>query len=196
MNTLPRTLLWIGLGLLVGILLFASRPVARALPEYMTRTGEACATCHVNPAGGGLLTARGALWVAAGKPDQVPPLADEAQVDRSAAEGGDLYVEFGCSGCHGASGEGASGPALNLGELPAERLSAITRDGIGSMPGYRNDVLSDADLATLVRYIQSIGGDAAGTSQDSAAGFTGPVVAACGNDAALDDMSLEACDGN
>ena len=48
-----RNLAWCGLGALVGLLLFGFRPVAYALPEYATRTGEACATCHVNPAGSG-----------------------------------------------------------------------------------------------------------------------------------------------
>lgn len=195
MSASRHSFLWIGLGLLVGILLFASRPSVRALPEYMTRTGEACAACHVNPAGGGLLTARGSLWVAAGKPDQVPPLATEAPSDSSAIEGVDLYVKFGCSGCHGAAGEGASGPALNQGELPAERLSEVTRDGIGSMAGYRNDVLPDADLAALVRYVQAFARGDTGAAQDTA-GLMGPAVAACGNDAVLADMSREACDGN
>ena len=50
-----------------------SNPV-HALPEYAKRTGESCATCHVNPGGGGPRTLRGALWAARGKPDQVPSL--------------------------------------------------------------------------------------------------------------------------
>jgi hypothetical protein len=48
-----RTLAWGGLGALVGLLVFGFRLVAYALPEYATRTGDPCATCHVNPAGGG-----------------------------------------------------------------------------------------------------------------------------------------------
>ncbi|MDP2663050.1 MAG: LPXTG cell wall anchor domain-containing protein [Dehalococcoidia bacterium] len=35
-----------------------------ALPDYATKTGQACATCHVNPAGGGALTARGQAFAA------------------------------------------------------------------------------------------------------------------------------------
>ncbi|MDP2776323.1 MAG: hypothetical protein Q8O48_01665, partial [Anaerolineales bacterium] len=36
-----------------------SQPV-HALPEYAERTDESCATCHVNPGGGGPRTLRGA----------------------------------------------------------------------------------------------------------------------------------------
>ena len=35
-----------------------------ALPDYATKTGQACGVCHVNPAGGGALTARGTAFAA------------------------------------------------------------------------------------------------------------------------------------
>lgn len=35
-----------------------------ALPDYATKTGQACGVCHVNPAGGGALTARGQAFAA------------------------------------------------------------------------------------------------------------------------------------
>jgi hypothetical protein len=54
------------------------------LPEYAARTGQACAVCHVNPAGGGPRTVRGLLWVAQGKPDQVPPLPGSAAEEPAA----------------------------------------------------------------------------------------------------------------
>lgn len=50
-------------------------PVA-GLPDYAVRTGEPCATCHINPAGGGPRTPRGLAWVAAGKPEKVPELVE------------------------------------------------------------------------------------------------------------------------
>ena len=226
MSAYRRTLVWAGVGLIAGALLFAFRQPARALPEYMARTGEACATCHVNPAGGGPLTARGSLWLAEGKPDQVPPLPPnpaaaagnssggrpaqtplapvewpaglpgEAQSSRPASEGPDLYVEFGCSGCHGVSGEGASAPALNRGELPADQLSRITRDGKGSMPGYQAGVLPDADLALLVRYVQAIGRSEVAAQSNDRPKVMEPARERCGNGAGSEDKSVYACDGN
>ncbi len=67
--------------LLAGVVLtiFAVSP-ARALPEYATRTGEPCATCHVSPAGGGLRNVRGQAWVLSGKPATVPSTTEALQV--------------------------------------------------------------------------------------------------------------------
>jgi hypothetical protein len=56
--------------------LFAIIPPARAMPEYATRVGEPCATCHVSPAGGGLRNLRGQAWVASDKPSTVPSTAE------------------------------------------------------------------------------------------------------------------------
>lgn len=196
-----RTLAWVGLGAVVGLLLFGFNPVAHALPEYATRTGEPCATCHVNPAGGGARTLRGSLWVVAGKPDQVPPLpggevaasggAPGAASD-AASTGQALYARFGCAGCHGESGEGGAGPALNGHELPAARLSDVIRNGRGTMLAFKADTLSDADLVALVAYVQAIGrGEVRAGAQDgprliapaqavcSAAGAA-PAVGSCG----------------
>lgn len=196
MSAYRRSLLWLGLGVLVGVLLFASRPSVRALPEYMTRTGEACATCHVNPAGGGPLTARGSLWIATGKPDQVPQVPGGDESPRPTADGENLYDQFGCSGCHGPVGEGASGPALNQAELPAGQLRQVTRDGKGNMPGYRTDVMPDADLAALVQYLQAIGRGEMPAQPNGKVEAMEPVRATCGNGAMLDGWLLHACDGN
>ncbi len=37
---------------------------ALALPAYASATGQPCSTCHVNPAGGGTLTAKGQAFAA------------------------------------------------------------------------------------------------------------------------------------
>jgi len=47
---------------------------ALALPEYATKTGEPCGTCHNSAAGGGLRTPRGQAWVAGERPVAVPML--------------------------------------------------------------------------------------------------------------------------
>lgn len=67
--------------LLAGVILiiFAVAP-ARAMPEYATRTGEPCATCHVSPAGGGLRNVRGQAWVLSGKPATVPSTTEALQI--------------------------------------------------------------------------------------------------------------------
>lgn len=56
------------------VVLFATLVAgAGALPSYATSTGEPCATCHVNPAGGGTLTAAGQTFKNTGQLPTTPP---------------------------------------------------------------------------------------------------------------------------
>lgn len=88
---------------LVALLLPAS---GMALPNYSTATGQACAACHVNPAGGGALTANGQAFAAIlthgadpvaawSQVTQAAPAATAApaaaQGPESIAKGGRLY---------------------------------------------------------------------------------------------------------
>jgi mono/diheme cytochrome c family protein len=162
MKRLLRTLAFMGAGGLIGLLLFSAFPVAHALPEYATRTGEPCSTCHVNPAGGGPRTVRGNLWVAAGKPDKVPPLPGEQPATAAAGAAGALddstiYQKSGCAACHGVAGEGGVGPALTGAQWAPDQVTSIVRNGKGTMPGAKSTALSDADLAAIVRFVQAIG---------------------------------------
>jgi mono/diheme cytochrome c family protein len=154
-----RSVVWISLGVAIGVLVFAAQRPAHALPEYAARTGQQCTTCHVNPAGGGPRTLRGLLWLAAGRPDEVPPLpgAAEAEPGEEALNGATLYQDFSCAGCHGPGGEGGVGPALNQRELPADKIVEVTRNGQGIMTGYRPDVVSDAQLEAIVEFVQALG---------------------------------------
>lgn len=153
-----RSVAWIGLGVLAGMLGWITWPTAHALPEYATRTGQQCATCHVNPAGGGPRTLRGLLWIARGRPDEVPPLpGSEAETDEAALNGATLYEKFECSRCHGLVGNGDVGPALNQGERSTDELVQIIRNGVGAMKGFRPDILSDEELNILIPYVQAIG---------------------------------------
>lgn len=153
-----RPLAWIGLGVFAGMLVFAAWPSAHALPEYATRTGQPCATCHANPAGGGPRTMRGLLWVADGKPDQVPQLPGSEEGSAEAAlDGGELYDEFFCAGCHGQNGGGGVGPALTQTEWPPDQVRDVIRNGQGAMKGYAPDAMSDAQLTAIVEFVQAVG---------------------------------------
>ncbi len=58
------------------VVLFATLVAgAGALPSYATQTGEPCATCHVDPAGGGTLTAAGETFKNTGQLPTTPPPA-------------------------------------------------------------------------------------------------------------------------
>lgn len=153
-----RSVGWIGLGVLVGLLVFAIQQPAHALPEYAARTGQQCTTCHVNPAGGGPRTLRGLLWLAQGRPDQVPPLPGSGEeAGEAVLDGATLYQKFTCAGCHGPNGEGGVGPAFNQAELPVDEIVQVTRNGQGTMMGYKPDVMSDAELDAVVQYVRALG---------------------------------------
>jgi mono/diheme cytochrome c family protein len=153
-----RPVAWVGPGVLVVLLVLAVQHPAHALPEFADRTGQPCATCHVNPAGGGPRTLRSMLWVAEGRPDQVPGLpGSEEKPGEAALDGQALFEKFTCSGCHGLSGEGGAGPALNQAELPADKVGQVTRSGTGAMMGYGSDVMSDSELEAVVQFVQALG---------------------------------------
>lgn len=159
-----RPIIWTTLGVLVGLLVVFARQTAHALPEYAARTGQPCSTCHVNPAGGGPRTERAALWVAQGKPDQVPPLPGGGQQAGASApdspalpEGRALYKESGCAGCHGPEGEGGMGPAMNQPGLTADGIVRVIREGQGIMPAYQPDSLADTELEALVQVVLALG---------------------------------------
>ncbi len=64
-------LLLLVLILTLSFVFYLAAPTS-AMPEYATRTGEPCASCHVSPAGGGLRNLRGQAWVLEDKPGIVP----------------------------------------------------------------------------------------------------------------------------
>lgn len=71
---------WAILLFVAVVLPFVLAPTAYALPEYATRTGEPCNTCHVSAAGGGLRSPRGQAWVAQAKTNTVPSLAESLKI--------------------------------------------------------------------------------------------------------------------
>jgi mono/diheme cytochrome c family protein len=93
------------------------------------------------------LTAAAAFFVAAPVPAQAA----------SAEHGREVFMQKGCWECHGTQGQGAvTGPRLAPNPLPFETLSAFVRSSSRAMPPYREAVLSDADLADLYAYLQSV----------------------------------------
>jgi mono/diheme cytochrome c family protein len=140
--------------MLVAGLLTGEKP-AHALPEYAARTGEACATCHVNPGGGGPRTLRGLLWAAQGRPDQVPVLSN-MMVAPGVSDGLELY-DIACAGCHGLQGEGLFGAELVGSGLTDRKIrSTILRGRERSgMPAFEGQ-FTDPQLETLVQFVAGI----------------------------------------
>jgi ubiquinol-cytochrome c reductase cytochrome c subunit len=75
----------------------------------------------------------------------------------SAENGRRVFMRVGCWQCHGTMGQGAvTGPKLAPDPLPLDALSSFVRSTNRNMPPYREQVLSDDDLADIHAYLQSI----------------------------------------
>ncbi len=149
-------ILLLALAAYIGVSGLLGGSTVHALPEYTTRTGESCATCHVSAGGGGPRTLRGLLWSARGRPDQVPELPG-LQLAPGVTSGAELY-DIACTGCHGLNGEGLLG--ISLANRPISRgahRSFILR-GIPNlgMPAFEGQ-LSDAQLEALVDFVTAMG---------------------------------------
>jgi len=74
----------------------------------------------------------------------------------SAEKGKAAYVQHGCWQCHGFQGQGGAAPKLAPDPIPVEAFTAFVRTTDRTMPPYTEAVLSNADLADIHAYLQSI----------------------------------------
>ena len=70
-----------------------------------------------------------------------------------------IYIGAGCAQCHGVFGEGGTvGP-----EIRTKALKVVTdavREGGAGMPAFSQDRLGDAQIASIVTYLNKLNGDA------------------------------------
>ena len=73
-------------------------------------------------------------------------------------EGKRLFLTYGCYQCHGTTGAGGgiAGPKLAPNPLPLEALKAKLRTASGRMPVYTAALVTDAQIADISAYLQSI----------------------------------------
>jgi len=75
----------------------------------------------------------------------------------SAERGREQFLKHGCWQCHGEKGQGGSaGRTLAPNPLPFEALQNFVRTTNRNMPPYREEILSNDDLADIYAYLQSI----------------------------------------
>ena len=84
-------------------------------------------------------------------------IAPAALAAGSAEKGKAAFVKHGCWQCHGYVGQGGvTGPRLAQTQLSVEAMSAFVRNTRGGMPPYQKAILSDADIADIHAYLQSV----------------------------------------
>jgi mono/diheme cytochrome c family protein len=75
----------------------------------------------------------------------------------NAENGKKLFLSDGCYECHGRQAQGgAAGPRLGPGPLPLAAILKYVRQPSGQMPPYTAKVISDAELADVYAYLQSL----------------------------------------
>jgi ubiquinol-cytochrome c reductase cytochrome c subunit len=87
-------------------------------------------------------------------------LGNAAALAASAENGKIAYVKHGCWQCHGFLGQGSiatsNGTVLAASPLSFEIFANFVRSANRAMPPYREAILSNADLADIYAYLQSI----------------------------------------
>ena len=68
----------------------------------------------------------------------------------------ELFIRYGCYQCHGYEGQGGEGLRIAPSPYPFDAFAAKVRKPANEMPAYAPEVLSDADLQALYRYVRAI----------------------------------------
>ena len=71
-------------------------------------------------------------------------------------DGRSAFTSYGCYQCHGYDGQGEGAPRLAAKPYTLEAFATFVRKPPNEMPAYARSVLSDATLASIYRYVQSI----------------------------------------
>ena len=99
-----------------------------------------------------------AIAASAGAQNRPPKAAASSDShDTEVQAGKKLYERDGCYECHGHEGQGGSaGKRLAPRPIPYADFSQYCRHPTAEMPPYSAKILSDADLAAIYAFLQSI----------------------------------------
>lgn len=83
---------------------------------------------------------------------------EEVNKDISAANGdatsGETLYADNCAGCHGAAGEGGSGPAIAGNPEGDAETAEVVQNGEEEMPAFPD--LSDQDISDILAYLETL----------------------------------------
>jgi mono/diheme cytochrome c family protein len=88
----------------------------------------------------------------------IPIPQEEKPPAANLQNGKKLYISYGCFECHGRQAEGTSvgGPRLGPNPISFPAFSRYVRQPTGQMPPFTAKVTSDADLADIYAFLQSL----------------------------------------
>jgi ubiquinol-cytochrome c reductase cytochrome c subunit len=103
-----------------------------------------------------ILTITASLSLALQAQTPAPQPAAPAAARGNAETGKKLFDSVGCYQCHGYVGQGGAGARLAPRPLAYTAFSNYVRKPTGQMPPYTVKVVTDAQLADIYAYLQSI----------------------------------------
>jgi ubiquinol-cytochrome c reductase cytochrome c subunit len=84
------------------------------------------------------------------------PAAGDKAPAGNAQNGRLLFTKVGCYECHGRVAQGGVGPRLGPHPLPLAAIIIYIHQPSGEMPPYTAKVISDADIADIYAFLQSL----------------------------------------
>lgn len=93
--------------------------------------------------------------LACGSARKVPPIASPVQLtSQKLVTGHHEFMEY-CHQCH-PHGESGLAPAINDKPLPGFLIKFQVRNGLGAMPAFPEEVISDEELDAIVEYLKQL----------------------------------------
>ena len=83
------------------------------------------------------------------------PISGPLNLDSKQLTEGQAAFNAHCDQCH-PGGEAGLGPALNNKPLPPFLMKIQVRRGLGAMPGFSEEHISDRELDNLIAYIKAL----------------------------------------
>jgi len=94
------------------------------------------------------------LMAACGSPRRGEPIVGPIALDDRLQRGRAVFDQH-CYRCH-TKGEGGMGPIINDKPLPKFLMRLQTRVGLGTMPSFSRDEISDEELDALLDYLVAL----------------------------------------
>lgn len=101
-----------------------------------------------------VLTMAAVLVSACGSGRRAEPLIGPITLDESAGKGRTVYEQH-CFRCH-SQGEGGLAPSLNDKPLPRFLMRTQIRAGLGAMPSFSRQHISDEEMESLLDYLLAL----------------------------------------
>ena len=96
-----------------------------------------------------------ALAGGCGKEKRGEPTGPRVTADTPHEQRGEWVFHRLCYQCH-PGGEAGLGPAINDKPLPETAIKTQIRQGVGAMPSFPEEMISDQDVDAIVEYLQEM----------------------------------------